>query len=351
MAFYCSTMLSMALELAIVDPTYEDVASKFFEHFVAIINAINTVGGTGLWDEGDGFYYDQLHVDGKSMPLRLRSIVGIIPLFATQVLEQEVVDQLPGFKKRMMWFLEHQHYLAKHVTPRNMRGQNGKEGTYLLLAVPPRDRLEKVLRYALDETEFLSPYGIRSLSHVYKDEPYVFHINGQEFSAKYAPGDSDSNLFGGNSNWRGPVWFPLNFLLVDCLQRYHFFYGDDLKMEYPTGSGNMLNLAEIAHKLNERMASLFLPDSGGRRPAHGDDQRYADDPAWKNLVLFYEYFHGDNGRGCGASHQTGWTSLVTKCLEDIATNHSRKISEALMPQKHGASPRGHRGVVGPGVER
>jgi hypothetical protein len=334
MAFYCATMLSMALELAKHDSSYEDVASKFFEHFVAIITAINSLGGTGLWNEEDGFYYDQLHCGGKSTPLRLRTLVGVIPLFACEVLEQDFIESLPGFYKRMQWFRKHQRYLAKHITTKTRAGHNGTTTTQLLLAIPPKDRLVRVLKYVLDESEFLSPHGVRSLSRKYKDMPYTFTIDGETFSAGYAPGDSDTNLFGGNSNWRGPIWFPLNFLLVEALQRYHFFYGDELKVEFPTGSGKLMNLQQVSYELNKRLAGLFVPNETGQRPSHGEDRRYADDPAWKDLVLFYEYFHGDNGRGIGANHQTGWTGLIAKSLEDIATNHSRRIAEALMPSKH-----------------
>jgi hypothetical protein len=343
MAFYCGTMLSIAMELARHDPSYEDVASKFFEHFAAIINAINTLGGTGLWNEEDGFYYDQLHCDGKTQHLRLRSLVGVVPLFACEILEQETIDQLPGFNRRMQWFLKHQAWLAKHITARKKKhGHNGEESWQLLLAIPPKDRLIRVLKYLLDENEFLSPYGIRSLSRAYKDKPYVFQTQGQTFDAKYVPAESDTSLFGGNSNWRGPIWFPLNFLLIEALQRYHHFYGDEIKVEFPTGSGKELNLCQVAYELNRRLSNLFLPDQDGQRPCHGDDNRYADDPAWKDLILFYEYFHGDNGRGVGASHQTGWTGLIAKCLEDIATNHSRRIADALMPEKLTA----HEGRVG-----
>ncbi|HEX3358054.1 MAG TPA: hypothetical protein VHS31_13865 [Tepidisphaeraceae bacterium] len=339
MAFYCGTMLSMALELSREDNSYEDIASKFFEHFAAIVNAINTLGGNGLWNEDDGFYYDQLHVDGATTPLRLRSLVGVVPLFACEILEQDLIDKLPGFKKRMQWFLKHQGYLAKHLTAKKRPTSNGDDSWELLLAIPPKDRLERVLKYVLDENEFLSPHGIRSLSYKYKDSPYVFTTNGQQFRADYEPGESTTNLFGGNSNWRGPIWFPLNFLLVEALQRYHHFYGDDFQIEFPTGSGKQMNLSQVAHELNRRLANLFLPGSDHRRPCHADDKRYADDPAWRDLVLFYEYFHGDNGRGCGASHQTGWTALVTKCLEDIATNHSRKLANALMPAKQDVMPK------------
>jgi hypothetical protein len=313
MAFFCATMLSMALELAVEDPVYEDVASKFFEHFVAIIDAINTLGGTGLWDEEAGCYCDWLSVDGEqSIPLRVRSMVGLIPLFACEVLEDETVEKLPGFKKRMLWFLEHRTDLSRHVS----YCEHGKGRR--LLAIPSREKLLRVLRRALDETEFLSPYGVRSLSKAHLKNPVVFKVEGREFRAKYTPGDSETNVFGGNSNWRGPVWFPLNYLLIEALERYHHFYGDELKIECPSGSGQMMNLLEVARELSNRLIRLFLPDATGQRPCNGADRRYADDPHFRDLALFHEFFHGDTGRGCGASHQTGWTSLVTRLLQKHA---------------------------------
>jgi len=319
MAFYCSTMLAMALELASEDPAYEDVASKFFEHFVAIVDAMNTLGGSGLWDEGDGFYYDQLHVDGMHTPLRIRSMVGLIPLYAVEVLEQEVIDRLPGFSRRMRWFLENRGDLARHISYMKPLEEDHGDG-HRLLAIPSRERLERVLRYLLDEKEFLSPYGIRALSRIHMDQPYVFRVNGEEFRVGYVPGESNTGLFGGNSNWRGPIWFPVNYLLIEALERYHHFYGDGLKVECPTGSGRLMNLKQVADEIAGRLARIFLPDKQGRRPCHGDDRRYTEDPHWRDLVLFYEYFHGETGRGVGASHQTGWTALATRCLEALAQN-------------------------------
>jgi len=313
MAFYCATMLSMALELARDNPATEDVASKFFEHFVAIADAMNTLGGTGLWDEQDGFYYDQLHSNGQMIPARIRSMVGIIPLFAVEVLDDNVIERLPGFHKRLQWFLQNRQDLAEHIT--YMQAEGACHTGRRLLAIPSRARLERVLRYVLDESEFLSPFGIRSLSRFHKDHPYVCWTGGQENRVSYVPGDSDSGMFGGNSNWRGPVWFPVNYLLIEALERYHHFYGDSLRVECPTGSGRLMNLAEVADELAARLKRLFLPDGQGRRPCHGADRHFADDPHWKDLVLFYEYFHGENGRGLGASHQTGWTALVTRLLE------------------------------------
>ncbi|HKS36068.1 MAG TPA: glucosidase [Verrucomicrobiae bacterium] len=321
MAFYCTTMLSMALELAANDPVYEDLASKFFEHFVGITDAMNSFGGSGLWDEQDGFYYDHLRVDGRQFPLRIRSAVGIIPLFAVEILRNEVISRLPGFSKRMHWFLENRPALAQHVTQQNSLDETMH--THRLLAIPTRDRLERVLRYVLDENEFLSPFGIRSLSRVYREKPFVFAVNGEEHRVDYAPGESIAGLFGGNSNWRGPIWFPINYLLIEALERYHHFYGDGLRVECPTGSGRFMNLKKVAQELTLRLTRLFLPDANGRRPCCGDDPRFTQDPRWRDLVLFHEYFHGDNGRGLGASHQTGWTALVTRCLEDLGRSRNR----------------------------
>ncbi len=323
MAFYAATMLSIALELAHHDPVYEDMASKFFEHFVAIVDAMNTLGGTGLWDDVDGFYYDQLRVGNDSTPMRTRSMVGVIPLFAVEILDDEVIDGLPGFKKRMEWFLENRKDLARHMTYMT----SGRTG-HRLLAVPSKERLTRVLRYVLDENEFLSPHGVRSLSRVHRDRPFVLRVDGHEHRVNYMPGDSDSWLFGGNSNWRGPVWFPLNYLLLEALERYHHFYGDSLKVECPTGSGRFMTLDEVAGEIALRLSKIFLPNERGERPCHGADRRYASDPHFKDLLLFNEYFHGDDGKGVGASHQTGWTALVIGCLEAVAQRRRRAAKAA-----------------------
>jgi hypothetical protein len=308
MAFYCTTMLSMALELAREDPAYEDVASKFFEHFVAIVDAMNNLG---LWDEGDGFYYDRLHVGGRSEILRVRSMVGVIPLFAVEVLDDKVLETLPGFRRRMQWFLENRPELGEQISYMCSVERRGE--CHRLLAVASRERLERVLRYVLDEQEFLSPHGVRSLSRVHAERPFRFE--GHE--VRYDPGESSTWMFGGNSNWRGPVWFPVNYLLLEALERHHHFHGEGLKVECPVGSGRMLTLKEVARDLARRLVSLFLPDERGRRPCHGDEARLARDPAWRRLVAFHEYFHGDTGLGLGAEHQTGWTALLVRCLEDV----------------------------------
>ncbi|HUJ10076.1 MAG TPA: glucosidase [Verrucomicrobiae bacterium] len=315
MAFFCNTMLSMALELARDNPATEDMASKFFEHFVAIADAINTVGGSGLWDETDGFYYDQLKVKDETTPLRVRSLVGLLPLIAVEVLEEEIIEKLPGFRKRLQWFLEHRKDLGRSIA--YMETETGNHG-HRLLAIPSRERLERVLRYMLDENEFLSPFGIRSVSKFHEQHPFVIDIDGAEYRVDYSPGETTTGLFGGNSNWRGPVWFPSNYLLIEALERYHHFYGEALTVECPTGSGRRWNLQQVADELRRRLTSLFLPDGSGHRPCHGNDQRYATDPHWKDLILFYEHFHGDTGRGLGANHQTGWTALAALCIEDIA---------------------------------
>jgi len=322
MAFYCSTMLAMALELALENPAYEDIASKFFEHFVTIVDAINTLGGTGLWDEPDGFYYDRLSADGgPSVPIKLRSMVGLIPLFAVEVLDEKTIGKLPGFRKRMEWFLKYRADLARFISYAEPHAEHPRR----LLAVPSREKLQRMLRYVFDESEFLSPYGVRSLSKYHKKHPCSVTIDGKKLEAHYTPGESDTDLFGGNSNWRGPVWFPLNYLLVESLERYHYFYGDDFTIEYPTGSGKLLTLKQIAHDLSQRLVNLFLPLSKTLGSAAGSpssipalDPRFGSDPHYKDLLLFHEYFHGDTGKGLGAAHQTGWTALVARMMENLS---------------------------------
>ncbi len=311
MAFYCSTMLAMAIELAVEEPAYEDVASKFFEHFMAISSAINTFDGTGLWDEQDGFYYDQLRRNQgadreRSIPLRVRSLVGLLPLLTVEVLDQSVMDSLPGFSKRMNWFLNNRPELAQQISCLCEDPQHERR----LLAIPTRHRLERVLYYLLDENEFLSPYGIRSLSKIHKDHPYSFWVGEQEYRVEYTPGESTNAMFGGNSNWRGPIWFPLNYLIIEALERYYYFYGDSLAVECPTGSGHLMNLQQVAQEISLRLGRIFLPDESGHCPWQGEVERYSSDPYWQNLTLFHEYFDAETGRGIGASHQTGWTALV-----------------------------------------
>ena len=318
MAFYALTMLNMALELAqrpngTVNTAYEDMASKFFEHFVQIVDAINNIGDEGLWDETDGFYYDELHAEGQPpLPLRTRSLVGLLPIIAVELLDEGRIALLPGFKKRMDWFLQHRSDLAQHVSYCESGGTHG----HRLLAIPSRERLQRLLSYLLDEKEFLSPFGIRSLSKYHEEHPYMQQLNGGDLTVRYVPGESDSHMFGGNSNWRGPVWFPIAYLIVEALERYHHFYGKDFTVELPTGSGHRVTLQGAANEISRRLSSLFEPDATGHRPCHNGDARYASHPAWKDLLLFHEFFHADTGRGCGASHQTGWTALVTRLMRN-----------------------------------
>jgi len=314
MAMYCLNLLAIALELARTDSAYEDVASKFWEHFLYIAHAINHMGddGEGMWDEEDGFFYDVLHLpDGSHMPLKVRSMVGLIPLFAVDTLEPRLIGQFPGFQRRVAWFIKNRsdltHNVASMVVP-------GKGERRLLSIVDPR-QLRLILKRMLDEEEFLSPFGIRSLSRAHANHPYVLAVGGAEHRVGYEPGESSSGLFGGNSNWRGPVWFPLNYLLIESLQRFHHYLGDEYKVECPTGSGRMLTLWEVAAELSRRLSRLLLRDDDGRRPVNGADECFHTDPHWRDLVLFYEYFHGDTGAGLGANHQTGWTGLVAKLLQ------------------------------------
>lgn len=316
MAFFCSTMLSMSIELAREDPAYEDIASKFFEHFVSITDAMNKLGGSGLFDEEDGFYYDQLRIGGGSTPLRIRSMVGLVPLIAVEVLDSKTLQSLPGFTKRMEWFLKYRPDLGNHVSWMT----ESKDSLHVrkLLAIPSRERLERILKYMLDEREFLSPHGIRSLSRHHLENPYRLEVANEEFRVDYNPGESQSRQFGGNSNWRGPVWFPLNYLIIEALERYHHFYGDSLQVEYPTGSGRRMNLEDIARDLSRRLISIFTKSGRGGRPCHGADERYRSDPHFRDLLLFHEHFDAETGRGLGASHQTGWTALVARLIDDYS---------------------------------
>jgi hypothetical protein len=318
MAFFCTTMLAIALELAHADPAYMDIAAKFFDHFVAIVQATNALGGAGLWDEEDGFYYDHAHVDGRDIPLRVRSIVGLIPIFAAESLDDSQLRRLPYFNRRLAWFLKNKPELAKHIGVTRSDGADRR-----LLAIPTRERLTRVLRYMLDENEFLSPHGIRSLSRIHADRPYVLELGGQRHEVRYAAGESEIELFGGNSNWRGPVWLPLNYLLIEALKRHHHFYEDTLRVECPVGSGRHMNLLQVAEELELRVARLFLPNGGGERPCLAGSALHRGDPHFRDLVLFHEYFHGDTGRGLGASHQTGWTALASNVLERVAATRAR----------------------------
>ena len=317
MAMYCLNMMRMALELAQVRPSYEDMATKFFEHFLYIAEAMTQLGGKegGLWDETDGFYYDLLHFgDGHSELLKVQSIVGLVPLFAVETLEPELIDRLPTFKRRLEWFLIHRPELAALVSHWHEPGHEDRR----LLALLRGHRMTQLLKRMLDESEFLSDHGVRALSKIHQAHPYQICLEGRMFSVGYEPGESQSGLFGGNSNWRGPVWMPMNYLLLESLKRFHSYYGDDFKVECPVGSGKMLTLGEAAAELSRRLCSLFLDDAQGRRPVFGQYALLRDDPHFKDHLLFFEYFHGDSGRGLGASHQTGWTGLVALLLADQA---------------------------------
>ncbi len=326
MAFYCGTMLSMALQLACSDPVYEDMASKFFEHFIAIADSMNNLGGTGLWDEEDGFYYDRLQINGRSQSLRVRSMVGLIPLIAVENLSCAVISRMPGFGKRLDWFMENRRDLARQITYLESSKREG--GKIFLLAIPSRQRLERVLRYMLDEEEFLSPFGIRSLSRFHRQHPFVLLEDGSQHAVDYEPAESRSALFGGNSNWRGPIWFPINYLIIEALERYHHFYGDSFRVECPTGSGRLMNLQEVAANLTNRLCQLFLPDKDYQRPCQQATGHWAGCPCWRDLVLFHEYFDADTGKGLGASHQTGWTALIARCLEDRALYRASLASQS-----------------------
>ena len=314
MAMYCLNMMAIALELAEEDETYEDVASKFWEHFLYIADAMNKRGkeDASLWDETDGFYYDVLRVEGDgSFPLKVRSMVGLIPLFAVLTIEPEILDKLPNFKRRLNWFIENRPDLTSDVACMRTPGN----GERRLLAIAYRERLERVLKIMLDENEFLSPYGIRSVSKFHAENPYVLPVDGVEHRVDYEPAESHSGTFGGNSNWRGPVWFPVNYLIIESLQKFHHYFGDDLKIEFPTGSNNFLNLWQVAEELSKRLSRIFLPDENGKRAAFSDTEKFQADEHWRDLLLFSEYFNGDTGAGLGASHQTGWTGLVAKLLQ------------------------------------
>lgn len=315
MAFFCGSMLQMALELAEENQAYSDMASKFFEHYIAIAEAMNSLHGTGLWENEDGFYYDHLDRDGRSTAMRVRSLVGLIPLCTNVIMYEQKLSRLPSFQRRMHWFLKNRPQMAQHMAYMEQFCPAGTTLGMRLLAIPSTERLRRLLGYMLDEKEFLSPYGIRSLSAIHRDSPFYFdHAGGREVVG-YVPGESNTGMFGGNSNWRGPVWFPLNYLIVESLRDYHQFYGESFLVECPTGSGVKMTLKHVADEIERRLTSLFTRRDDGARPCHGHERRYADHAHWKDLLLFHEYFHGDTGRGLGATHQTGWTALVATMLE------------------------------------
>jgi hypothetical protein len=321
MARFCLTLLTIADELGRHDPTFQTSAIRFFEHFLYIAHAMTNMDGAGidLWDEADQFFYDVLAFpDGNSCCLRVRSMVGLTPLFAVEVLDAELLDRVPEFRRRLEWFLNYRPDLASLVS----RWFEHGKGETRLLSLLRGHRMKRLVKRMLDETEFLSPYGVRALSRHHLEQPYTFETMGQAFTVKYQPAESDSGLFGGNSNWRGPVWMPMNYLLVESLRRFHSYYGDDFKVECPTGSGTLLTIAQVADELSRRLTRLFLKDDGtGRRPVLGYHPKLRDDPHFRDHVLFHEYFDGDSGRGVGASHQTGWTGLVSMLIADQGSRH------------------------------
>jgi len=308
MAMYCLNMLSIALELAREEEEYEDVASKFWEHFVHIARAMNTMG---LWDEQDGFFYDVLHRDHDEIALRIRSMVGLIPLFAVEPIPADLIEKFPSFARRLEWFIDHRPDLTEGVACMRTLGAMQRR----LFSVVPPDKLRRILERLLDESEFLSPHGIRALSRVHHDQPYKLRVDGAEYGVRYEPAESSSGLFGGNSNWRGPVWFPVNFLLIEALQKFHHYLGEEFTVEFPTGSGRQMTLAQVAAEISRRLSAIFLLDQDGRRPAFGKAEKLQRDPHFRDYLLFHEYFNGDDGSGVGANHQTGWTGLVAKLLQ------------------------------------
>jgi Glycosyl hydrolase family 63 C-terminal domain len=317
MAVYSLDMMAIALELAQHDPSYEDIASKFFEHFLYIAYAINGMDAskTGLWDEQDCFFYDRLTLpNGGTFPLRVRSVVGLLPLLAVETLQPRVLARVPNFTRRLEWFIENRPELSRNVARMETTGLQGRR----LLAILSPDRLRALLKTLFDENEFLSAYGIRSLSKFHEEHPYVAEYGGHDFRVDYDPGVTRSSQFGGNSNWRGPVWFPMNYLVVEALQNYHFYYGDDFKVEFPTGSGKLVTLWDAAGQLSHRLLALFTRGADGRRPFNGLQPKLQDDPNFRDLLLFNEFFHGDDGSGLGASHQTGWTGLIAKLVQQLS---------------------------------
>jgi len=311
MAMYCLNLMRIALELAASNEVYEDIASKFFEHFLHIAEAMSAIGTqVCLWDEHDEFYYDVLNLPNeRPLPMRIRSAVGLMPLFAVEVLQAEIMTALKGFSARLKWFLEYRPDLADLVS----RWTEATSERHLLSLLRGH-RMKRLLLRMLDEGEFLSAHGVRSLSRYHRQYPFVLHTKGENFTVAYSPGESESGIFGGNSNWRGPIWFPLNFLIIESLQRFHHYYGDEFKVECPTGSGQFLTLDQIAEHLAQRLTRLFARDENGRRPIYADNELFQTDPHFRDYLSFYEYFHGDSGRGMGASHQTGWTGLIAKLL-------------------------------------
>jgi mannosylglycerate hydrolase MGH1-like protein len=342
MAMYSLNLMRIALELARHNHVYEDIATKFFEHFLQIAEAMNNIGegGIGLWSEKDGFYYDMLNLpDGRTMPMEVRSLVGLIPLFAVETLDADLLNQLPDFAGRLEWYLNYRPDLAKLVS----RWHEPGLGERRLLSLLRGHRMKCLLRRMLDESEFLSDYGVRALSRYHHDHPYEFWADGTQVCVSYQPAESNSGVFGGNSNWRGPVWMPMNYLIIESLQKFHHYYGDDFKIECPTRSGQYLTINQVANELAQRLTRLFLKDENGKRPALRIHEKLAKDPHFRDYILFHEYFHGDNGRGLGASHQTGWSALVAKLIQPRLGPYPQRERRAAPGRSRSASRSRHAG--------
>ncbi|MFO0806554.1 MAG: glucosidase [Gemmataceae bacterium] len=326
MALFCQNMLQIATELATSDPDYADMCLKFVEHFLWIASSMTHMGGeTGMWDEEDGFFYDVLRLpDGRAERLKVRSMVGLLPLCAATVFDGRLIKQYPELGERLMWFLDSRPELRSSIHDPVKPGVNGRR----LASILDEQKLRRVLSKLLDENEFLGEFGIRSLSRFHEKHPFVMHVGGQEYRVDYLPAESDSGMFGGNSNWRGPIWMPVNGLIIRALLMYYSYYGDDFTVECPTGSGKKMNLYQVAEEIGNRLAKIFLADKSGSRPVFGGAKKFKDDPHWKDYVLFYEYFHGDNGAGLGASHQTGWTGIVARIMHLFATNTAEAVRDA-----------------------
>jgi hypothetical protein len=326
-SLFCQNMAEISVELAAHDPSYEEMAIKFVDHFLWIARAMNQTGPEGMWDEEDGFYYDVLrHPDGRAERLKVRSMVGLLPLCATTVVEPWQRERVPRVGKRMFERMARMPELREsvHATGPGHFGYGGRG----MMALVNESRLRRILTRMLDENEFLSPYGIRALSRYHADHPFIIQVEGKEYRVDYLPAESDSGMFGGNSNWRGPIWMPVNALLIRALLSFYLYYGDNFKIECPTGSGKLMNLFEVAQEISSRLERIFLRDKAGRRPVYGCTEKFQNDPQWKDYILFYEYFHGDNGAGLGASHQTGWTGVVAKLIELFGRLDGKQLLDA-----------------------
>jgi hypothetical protein len=325
MCLFCENMLQIAVTLARTDPDYLDMAQKFVQHYLWIASSmVNVGGGTGMWDEEDGFFYDVLRLpDGSAQRLKVRSMVGLLPLCAATTFDGALLTSQPEIQERLNAFLAARPEIVASIHPPDKEGVAGRR----LASILDETKLRRVLAKMLDEREFLSEFGIRSLSRCHAEHPFVFHAGGQDYRVDYLPGESDSGMFGGNSNWRGPIWMPVNGLIIRALLNYYSYYGDDFKVECPTGSGRLMTLYQVAEEITRRLANIFLKDKNGRRPVYGGSQKFQTDPNWRDLILFYEYFHGDNGAGLGANHQTGWTGIIARLMHLFATNAAETIQQ------------------------